>query len=126
MNFTALRAVESDREATTGMVQPRSRSARPNARPTRPAPTMARLFGIHARIPRGWRSTPIRMHLFWLALFGLIALFWMTYGLKVAYGALRIPWLKDYAPAADADCPRISLLFAARDEQEKLPAALAT
>ena len=66
------------------------------------------------------------MHLFWLALFGLVALFWMTYGLKVAYGALRLPWLKDYAPAADGDCPRISVLFAARDEQEKLPGALVT
>jgi glycosyltransferase involved in cell wall biosynthesis len=66
------------------------------------------------------------MHLFWLVLFGLVALFWMTYGLKVAYGALRLPWLKDYAPAADPDCPRISVLFAARDEEEKLPGALAT
>lgn len=66
------------------------------------------------------------MHLFWLALFGLIALFWMTYGLKVAYGAMRLPWLRDCAPARDADCPRISVLFAARDEQEKLPGALAT
>ncbi|HKM66052.1 MAG TPA: glycosyltransferase family 2 protein [Candidatus Acidoferrum sp.] len=66
------------------------------------------------------------MHLFWLALFGLIALFWMTYGLKVAYGAMRLPWLKNYAPARDADCPRISVLFAARNEQEKLPGALAT
>ncbi len=66
------------------------------------------------------------MHLFWLFLFGLVALFWMTYGLKVAYGALRLPWLKDYAPAVDGDCPRISVLFAARDEEEKLPGALAT
>ena len=66
------------------------------------------------------------MHLFWLSLFGLIAIFWMTYGLKVAYGAVRLPWLKDYARAADAECPRISLLFAARDEEEKLPRALAT
>jgi len=66
------------------------------------------------------------MHLFWLALFALIAIFWMTYGLKVAYGAMRLPWLKDFAPAADAECPRISLLFAARDEAEKLPRALAT
>jgi len=66
------------------------------------------------------------MHLFWLVLFGLIALFWSTYGLKVAYGALRLPWLKDCAPAADAACPRISVIFAARDEEEKLPAALAT
>lgn len=66
------------------------------------------------------------MHLFWLALFALPALFWTTYGLKVAYGAARLPWLKDYAPAADAACPRISLLFAARDEEKKLPGALAT
>src|SRR5882762_10266382 len=58
------------------------------------------------------------MHLFWLVLFGLIAIFWMTYGLKVAYGAVRLAWLKDCAPAAEADCPRISVLFAARDEEE--------
>jgi glycosyltransferase involved in cell wall biosynthesis len=37
-----------------------------------------------------------------------------------------LPWLRNYAPAADATCPRISLIFAARDEQEKLPGALAT
>jgi len=66
------------------------------------------------------------MHLFWLALFALPALFWTTYGLKVAYGASRLPWLKDYAPAVDSDCPRLSLLFAARDEEKKLPGALAT
>jgi len=66
------------------------------------------------------------MHLFWLALFGLPALFWTTYGLKVAFGAARLPWLKHYTPAADVDCPRISLLFAARDEEKKLPGALAT
>jgi len=66
------------------------------------------------------------MHLFGILFFGLIAFFWITYGLKVAYGAARLPWLRDYVPAADADCPKISLIFAARDEQDKLPAALAT
>src|SRR5580704_1488191 len=66
------------------------------------------------------------MHLFGILFFGLIALFWITYGLKVAYGAARLPWLKDFPPCSDSDCPRISLIFAARDEQEKLPAALAT
>jgi len=39
---------------------------------------------------------------------------------------VRLPWLKSYAPAKDADCPRISLIFAARDEEEKLPDALST
>jgi glycosyltransferase involved in cell wall biosynthesis len=66
------------------------------------------------------------MHLFATVFFGLIALFWLTYGLKVAYGAVRLPWLKKCAPAADAECPSISLIFAARDEQQKLPGALAT
>jgi glycosyltransferase involved in cell wall biosynthesis len=66
------------------------------------------------------------MHFFWTVFLGLIAFFWTTYGLKVAYGAARLPWLKDYAPAQEPDCPKISLIFAARDEQEKLPAALST
>ncbi|PYU63719.1 MAG: glycosyl transferase [Acidobacteria bacterium] len=66
------------------------------------------------------------MHICGLVLFGLIASFWLTHGIRVAYGAVRLPWIKDFAPASDADCPRISILFAARDEEEKLPAALAT
>lgn len=66
------------------------------------------------------------MHLLGLFTFGIIAFFWVTYGLKVAYGAVRLPWLRDYGPTPDADCPKISLIFAARDEQTKLPAALAT
>ncbi len=59
-------------------------------------------------------------------LFGLIAFFWIVHGLRVAYGASQLPWIKNYAPARNAECPRISLIFAARDEEDKLPAALAT
>src|SRR6266852_4346644 len=66
------------------------------------------------------------MHLSGLVLFGLIAFFWVCYGLHVAYGAVRLPWIKEFAPAPESDCPSVSLLFAARDEEEKLPAALAT
>jgi len=66
------------------------------------------------------------MHSIWLALFGLIAIFWTTYGLKVAYGAARLPWLRDFGRAGDADCPRISLIFAARDEEAKLRRAVET
>jgi hypothetical protein len=65
-------------------------------------------------------------HIAGVWLFGVIAFFWVFHGLRVAYGALRLPRLKDCAPAGDAECPRISLIFAARDEEEKLPAALAT
>src|SRR5256885_787680 len=52
--------------------------------------------------------------------------FWVLQGARVAYGGLRLPWVKNFAPAGDAECPRISLIFAARDEEEKLPIALAT
>ncbi len=66
------------------------------------------------------------MHLLGLILWGFIASFWIFYGLHIAYGALRLPIIKDIPPVSDADCPRISILLAARDEEEKLPAALAT
>jgi hypothetical protein len=65
-------------------------------------------------------------HITGLILFGLIAFFWIFYGLRVAYGAMRLPWLKDFPPDGDRECPRISLIFAARDEEDKLPTALAT
>jgi len=42
------------------------------------------------------------------------------------FGALQLPWIKDFLPAPDAECPLISIIFAARNEAEKLPAALAT
>jgi glycosyltransferase involved in cell wall biosynthesis len=67
-----------------------------------------------------------RMHAAWLVFFSLIALFWLTYGLKTMLGARQLPWLRDFAPAPDSLCPKISLIFAARDEQEKLPQALPT
>ena len=61
------------------------------------------------------------MHVSGLLFFTLIAIFWLAHGLRVAIGALQLPWLKDSSPAADADWPRVSLLVAARDEEGKLP-----
>src|SRR5277367_726133 len=61
-----------------------------------------------------------------LSFFVFVAIFWVFYGLRVVYGAARLPWVKDFPCSRDAECPRISLLFAARDEEEKLPAALAS
>jgi Glycosyl transferase family 2 len=66
------------------------------------------------------------MHVLGIFSFGITAIFWLTYGLRAALGAVRLPWLRDFAPAKDVECPRISIIFAARDEQQKLPAALAT
>ena len=66
------------------------------------------------------------MNLVGLLFFASIAIFWIAHGLRMALGALELPWLKNYRPATDTECPTISLLFAARDEQEKLAAALET
>jgi glycosyltransferase involved in cell wall biosynthesis len=66
------------------------------------------------------------MHLLALIFSTIIAFFWIAYGLRLALGALQLPWLKDYPAAAGGDCPRVSLIFAARDEAEKLAAALET
>ena len=38
----------------------------------------------------------------------------------------RLPWLSDVNPIASRDAPFISIIFAARDEAEKLPAAIET
>jgi hypothetical protein len=66
------------------------------------------------------------MHAFALVIFGTTAFVWIILGLRIAYGALKLPWIKDFPPIAGTGVPRISLLFAARDEEEKLPGALAT
>jgi glycosyl transferase family 2 len=64
------------------------------------------------------------MHAAALILFALGAFFWLVVGIRSALGTWRLPWLRNFAPAADADCPLVSIVFAARDEQEKLPQAL--
>src|ERR1700722_4394710 len=66
------------------------------------------------------------MHAFALVIFGTTAFIWIILGLRIAYGALQLPWIKDFPPITGTELPRISLLFAARDEEEKLPCALAT
>ncbi len=66
------------------------------------------------------------LHTFWIILFALIASFWVFYGLRGAIGILRLPSLKDFPPAVGETLPRISMIFAARDEQEKLPPTIQT
>ena len=65
------------------------------------------------------------MHLIGLFLFSLIFLFWIVQGLRITRGALRLPHLENQAPC-ETSCPSITLIFGARDEEEKLPRALST
>ncbi|MGD0907519.1 MAG: glycosyltransferase family 2 protein [Candidatus Acidiferrales bacterium] len=66
------------------------------------------------------------MHFFWVSLFGLIAFLWIIQGLRAGFGMAGLPWLSDIVPLPSAGAPMISIIFAARDEEEKLPAALQT
>ena len=66
------------------------------------------------------------MHLFVTLLLGGTALVWVLVAVDVGRGLRQIPRLADQSALADEKCPRISILFGARDEAEKLPGALAT
>src|ERR1700687_470709 len=66
------------------------------------------------------------LHIFWIALFGSIASLWIIQGFRAGFGMARLPWLHDTTPLSTDKAPFISVIFAARDEAEKLPAALAT
>jgi hypothetical protein len=74
------------------------------------------------------------LHLFWTGLLGFIAFLWLLTALDLARGAYLIPTLNQVQlrPAEGGysgtpeGAPRVSILFSALDEAEKLPAALAT
>src|SRR6266478_10179789 len=66
------------------------------------------------------------LHNFWTVLFGLIASLWVIQGIRAGFGMARLPWLSDAPPLSPGDAPLVSVIFAARDEAEKLPGALET
>lgn len=59
-------------------------------------------------------------------MFGLIAFLWIVQGIRAGFGMAGLPWLSDSEPIASKDAPAVSIVFAARDEAEKLPAAIET
>lgn len=64
------------------------------------------------------------MNLLVKVLLSISALIWIVQSLRAGLGVLSLPRLGSFPPLADPDCPRISIVFAARNEEEKLPAAL--
>jgi hypothetical protein len=66
------------------------------------------------------------LHIFWTALFGLIASLWIVQGIRAGIGMARLPWLSDASPSSSGSAPLVSVIFAARDEAEKLPGAIET
>ena len=66
------------------------------------------------------------MHYFWIALLGFVAILWVALSVDIAIGMSSMPSLADFSPLPDDRCPTLSVLFAARDEAQKMPEALNT
>ncbi len=66
------------------------------------------------------------MYIFWTVLFGLIASLWVVQGTRAGIGMARLPSLSDAPPLSPGNAPSVSVIFAARDEAEKLPGAIET
>jgi hypothetical protein len=66
------------------------------------------------------------LHTFFIVLFSSIASLWIVQGIRAIIGMARLPWLSDVAPIDSQGAPPVSIIFAARDEAEKLPAAIET
>ena len=66
------------------------------------------------------------MQAFWPYSLGFVALLWVLMAVDLALGVSSMPSLADFAPLTDDKCPPVSVLFGARDEAEKMPAALKT
>lgn len=63
---------------------------------------------------------------FWTAFFGTLAFLWLAGSVRAFAGMARMPQLSSARLAADADCPTISILFAARDEARGVRDAVAS
>jgi len=57
-------------------------------------------------------------------LLGALASAWVMLAAQLAAGMRRLPRVSSVTPAADAGLPSVSVLVSARDEAEKLPAAM--
>ena len=66
------------------------------------------------------------LHLFLDAMVGLVAVSWLALAISAGFGVRKIPSVYSVAPLPDAECPTVSILFAARDEEENISDALAT
>ena len=68
----------------------------------------------------------LTLYTFRIVLFSSIAFLWIVQGIRAGFGMARLPWLSDVTPVDGDSAPLVSVIFAARDEAEKLPAAIET
>jgi glycosyltransferase involved in cell wall biosynthesis len=68
----------------------------------------------------------IQLHIFLTIALGIPAVLWMIQSVRAGIGMARLPRLERFEPLEKSNCPRVSIMFAARDEAEKLSPALAS
>jgi glycosyltransferase involved in cell wall biosynthesis len=66
------------------------------------------------------------LHTFATIFFTLVAALWIVEAIAARRGMSRMPRLTSIKPFIGSRLPRVSILFAARDEADKLPAALSS
>jgi glycosyltransferase involved in cell wall biosynthesis len=66
------------------------------------------------------------LHMFWTVLLGVVAVLWVAEAIDLARGVPSLSSIDDVPPLTNERCPSVSIIFAARDEAEKLPHALET
>jgi hypothetical protein len=68
----------------------------------------------------------IKLHIFLTIALGIPALLWAIQSIRAGIGMMKLPRVERFAPLGRSKCPRVSIMFAARDEAEKLAPALAS
>jgi cellulose synthase/poly-beta-1,6-N-acetylglucosamine synthase-like glycosyltransferase len=68
----------------------------------------------------------IQLHIFLTIALGIPAVLWAIQSIRAGMGMMKLPRIERFAPLEKSKCPRVSIMFAARDEAEKLSPALAS
>jgi cellulose synthase/poly-beta-1,6-N-acetylglucosamine synthase-like glycosyltransferase len=68
----------------------------------------------------------IQLHIFLTIALGTPAFLWAIQSIRAGIGMMKLPRIERFAPLEKSKCPRVSIMFAARDEADKLSPALAS
>ena len=64
----------------------------------------------------------IKLHIFLTIALGIPAVLWAIQSVRAGIGMTKLPRVERFAPLETSKCPRVTIMFAARDEAEKLSA----
>lgn len=68
----------------------------------------------------------VKLYTFLTIALGIPAFLWAIQSIRAGIGMTKLPRIERFAPLEKSKCPRVSIMFAARDEADKLSPALAS